>query len=31
MIAGMDPVVAAVEIGTWLAIVTILAVIWNRR
>jgi len=26
----MDPVVIAVEFGTWLAIVTILAIIWNR-
>jgi len=26
----MDPVVIAVEFGTWVAIVTILAIIWNR-
>ena len=30
MIAPMDPVVIVVEFGTWLAIVTILAIIWNR-
>lgn len=30
MIAGMDPLIAAVEIGTWLAVVAILATIWNR-
>jgi hypothetical protein len=30
MIAGIDPVVA-VEFGTWLAVVAILATIWNRR
>jgi hypothetical protein len=30
MIAGMDPLIAAVEIGTWLAIVAILAAMWNR-
>jgi hypothetical protein len=30
MTAGMDAVVVAVECGTWLAVVTILAIIWNR-
>jgi len=30
VIAEMDPVVIVVEFGTWLAIVTILAIIWNR-
>jgi len=26
----MDPVVIVAEFGTWLAIVTILAIIWKR-
>jgi len=26
----MDPVVIVVEFGTWLAIATILTLIWNR-
>jgi hypothetical protein len=30
VIAGMDPVVIVVEFGTWLAIATILALIWKR-
>ena len=30
MIAVMDPVIVGVEAGTWLAVVAILAIIWNR-
>jgi hypothetical protein len=30
MIAGMDPLIAAVEIGTWLAVFAVLAAMWNR-